>query len=88
MSDHYEWQDIEGFFKVYEMIEKAVKEFKPNVIVHFAAESHVDNSISNPQNFAVGFVYLVSRLELVLVLVLPLRLPRAGLRLLSHGKVD
>ena len=26
-------------------------DFKPDKIVHFAAESHVDNSISNPENF-------------------------------------
>jgi dTDP-glucose 4,6-dehydratase len=28
-----------------------IKDFKPNCIVHFAAESHVDNSIENPSEF-------------------------------------
>ena len=28
-----------------------IKEFKPSYIVNFAAETHVDNSIENPDNF-------------------------------------
>ena len=32
-------------------IKKALSEFKPNIIVHFAAESHVDRSITNPNKF-------------------------------------
>ena len=35
----------------YEFLKRIVKSFKPNVIVHFAAESHVDNSIKSPKNF-------------------------------------
>ena len=31
--------------------EKAVEEAKPNLIMHLAAESHVDRSIDNPNNF-------------------------------------
>lgn len=46
---NYEFRKID--ITNLELVEKAIKEFKPNVIVHFAAESHVDNSISNPQNF-------------------------------------
>ena len=32
-------------------IEKSFKKFKPNVIIHFAAESHVDRSINDPFKF-------------------------------------
>ena len=32
-------------------VNKAITNFKPNIIVHFAAESHVDRSISNPLGF-------------------------------------
>ena len=46
---NYEFRNID--ITNIELVEKVIKEFKPNVIVHFAAESHVDNSISNPQNF-------------------------------------
>ena len=30
---------------------KAFNEFLPNIVVHFAAESHVDNSINEPEGF-------------------------------------
>ena len=33
------------------MILDIIKDFKPDAVVHFAAESHVDNSIENPNNF-------------------------------------
>ena len=32
-------------------IEKIILDFEPEKIIHFAAESHVDNSISNPLVF-------------------------------------
>jgi len=35
----------------YQNIEKTILDFKPDGIVHFAAESHVDNSIKNPYVF-------------------------------------
>lgn len=35
----------------YKRLYKTIKKFKPNVIVHFAAESHVDNSIIYPGEF-------------------------------------
>jgi len=35
----------------YKSLYKTIKKFKPNVIVHFAAESHVDNSIISPGEF-------------------------------------
>ena len=30
---------------------KIIKTFKPNIVLHFAAESHVDNSINSPESF-------------------------------------
>ena len=46
---NYKFQklDICDYSKVY----KVIKKFKPNIIVHFAAESHVDNSIQSPGKF-------------------------------------
>ena len=34
-----------------EILENLVKDIRPNLIIHLAAESHVDRSIDNPQNF-------------------------------------
>ena len=34
-----------------EVLEDAIKFFKPNIIVNFAAETHVDRSIDGPKNF-------------------------------------
>jgi dTDP-glucose 4,6-dehydratase len=39
--------DICDYSKLY----KVIKKFKPKIIVHFAAESHVDNSIQSPGKF-------------------------------------
>ena len=39
--------DISSFSRVYNIIKK----HKPNVIVNFAAETHVDNSINSPNSF-------------------------------------
>ena len=48
-SNNYSFSklDICNFKKV----NKVIKKFKPNIIVHFAAESHVDNSIISPGEF-------------------------------------
>jgi len=35
----------------FNKISEAIKEFRPNFIVHFAAESHVDRSIDSPGSF-------------------------------------
>ena len=34
----------------YNLLKKVLEDFKPNVVVNFAAESHVDNSIKNPHD--------------------------------------
>ncbi len=35
----------------FEQISQIINTYKPRAIIHFAAESHVDRSIHNPQNF-------------------------------------
>ncbi|MEL0310080.1 MAG: GDP-mannose 4,6-dehydratase, partial [Gammaproteobacteria bacterium] len=35
----------------YSQLKESVDKFEPNIVFHFAAESHVDNSISKPLNF-------------------------------------
>ncbi len=39
--------DICNFTK----LQKVIKNFKPEIVIHFAAESHVDNSIKSPEEF-------------------------------------
>ena len=46
---NYEFLNIDITNK--DFVEKAILSFEPNIIVHFIAESHVDNSISDSQNF-------------------------------------
>ena len=36
------------------LIIKTLKDYKPNYIVHLAAESHVDRSIDNPESFIIS----------------------------------
>ena len=35
----------------YNKLKKIIFEFKPNIIFHLAAETHVDNSITGPKKF-------------------------------------
>jgi len=35
----------------FKKVNQTIKKFKPNIIIHFAAESHVDNSITSPGKF-------------------------------------
>lgn len=44
---HFEKIDITNRLE----ISKLFKKYKPNAVMHLAAESHVDNSIENPDNF-------------------------------------
>ena len=37
--------------KKYPVLIKKIKKFNPDIIIHLAAESHVDNSIDGPRNF-------------------------------------
>ncbi len=42
---------IQGDICDYDLVFKVIKDFKPEKILHFAAESHVDRSIKNPLKF-------------------------------------
>ena len=42
---------IQGDICDHNCVRNIFKEYNPNVVVHFAAESHVDRSIDNPQQF-------------------------------------
>ncbi len=48
-QDHYQF--IKGDINDRELLDKTLRQFNVNVIVHFAAESHVDRSISGPAAF-------------------------------------
>ena len=48
-SKNYNFQKID--ICNFKKLNQTVKKFKPNIIVHFAAESHVDNSIESPGKF-------------------------------------
>ncbi len=41
----------------YKKLRTIIKKFKPNIVVHFAAESHVDNSIISPGEFIKTNIY-------------------------------
>tara|TARA_A100001234_G_scaffold72626_1_gene63999 strand:- start:14199 stop:15158 length:960 start_codon:yes stop_codon:yes gene_type:complete len=48
-SKNYNFQKID--ICNFKKLNQTIKKFKPNIIVHFAAESHVDNSIESPGKF-------------------------------------
>ena len=48
-SKHYTF--FKGSICNINSIEKSFKKFKPDAIIHFAAESHVDRSINDPFKF-------------------------------------
>ena len=50
-SSNKNYQFIKGDICDTNIFSKYLNEFKPDCLVHFAAESHVDRSIDNPKNF-------------------------------------
>ena len=50
-NNHENYKFIKGDICDENLLTKTFIDFKPNVIVHFAAESHVDRSIDNPLKF-------------------------------------
>ena len=48
-NDKYKFQ--QGDIADKELIENLLKDFKPEVIMNLAAETHVDRSINNPEKF-------------------------------------
>lgn len=52
MEKHPEnFRFVKGDIRDKELVEKLFEEEKPDIVVNFAAESHVDRSILNPQEF-------------------------------------
>jgi len=51
ISDHSNYSFINGDIKDSDKINQTLCDFKPNAIINFAAESHVDRSIDGPQDF-------------------------------------
>ncbi len=51
ISNSIKVKNIEIDIANYELLERTILDFSPDVVVHFAAESHVDNSIENPYVF-------------------------------------
>ncbi len=50
-SDHQRYAFIEGDICNRELVETIFEKHRINSVIHFAAESHVDNSISGPEAF-------------------------------------
>ncbi|MBD9653011.1 dTDP-glucose 4,6-dehydratase [Ensifer sp. ENS09] len=51
VSQSERYRFVQGDVANKEAVEAAVQEFRPNVIAHLAAESHVDRSIDGPREF-------------------------------------
>ena len=51
VSNNKNYMHIYGDICDYNTLEKSIIDFKPNCVVHFAAESHVDRSIDSPFEF-------------------------------------
>lgn len=52
IEDSPRYHFIKGDICNYELVNYALKKYRPDIIINFAAESHVDRSISNPAVFA------------------------------------
>ena len=50
-SKNTNYSFIKGDICDKDLLDKSLNEFRPNCIINFAAESHVDKSIDNPDNF-------------------------------------
>lgn len=57
VENHPNYHFIKGDISNRELVEYIFKEFKPNYILNFAAESHVDRSIEGPEIFIKTNVY-------------------------------
>lgn len=51
VENHLRHTFIEGDICDHDLVEEIFKKYKIDSVVHFAAESHVDNSIRNPMSF-------------------------------------
>tara|TARA_B100000676_G_scaffold102913_2_gene102682 strand:+ start:4334 stop:5380 length:1047 start_codon:yes stop_codon:yes gene_type:complete len=51
LENHANYSFIKGDINDSKLVKETFIEFKPNVVINFAAESHVDRSIDGPQEF-------------------------------------
>ena len=51
ISDSPRYQFIQGDICDHALVSKLILDFQPNIIMHLAAESHVDRSIDGPADF-------------------------------------
>ena len=51
VKDHSNYEFIKGDILDVSLLKEILKKYKPSAVVHFAAESHVDRSIDNPNSF-------------------------------------
>ncbi len=51
IDDLTKYSFVEGDIKDFSVIQSALNEFKPNILINFAAETHVDRSIDSPDDF-------------------------------------
>ena len=51
LKNNQNYNFVNGDICNYDLLYNSIINFKPNFIVNFAAESHVDRSINSPQNF-------------------------------------
>jgi len=51
IADRHNYQFIEGDISNRRLVSDTIYTFQPDVIIHFAAESHVDRSIEGPMEF-------------------------------------
>ena len=67
IKDNKNYKFVHGNICNYRFLKDTINDFKPEVIVHFAAESHVDRSIDKPLYFVesniVGTAYLLDILK-------------------------
>ncbi|MEM9989296.1 MAG: GDP-mannose 4,6-dehydratase, partial [Pseudomonadota bacterium] len=51
VADHSRYQFVQGDIADAARVKEVVEQFKPDRLLHFAAESHVDRSIDGPADF-------------------------------------
>ena len=51
LNNNTNYSFIKGDICDFKLISNTINQFKPDAIIHFAAESHVDRSIENPLSF-------------------------------------
>ena len=64
----------------YNRIEPVILDFSPDAVIHFAAESHVDNSIANPHIFLNTNIYAEA------LKIIPLKKPALEIKVIKSNQ--